>query len=271
MIDRILARATLIPGARSLWHRFPFGSLETRVQYGIFDRPHYAYGVFHAADLAKRLGVKAISVIEFGVAGGRGLIALEKIAAMVAGRFDVEIHVVGFDSGQGMPAPVDYRDLPHVWGAGFYQMDVPKLRASLSPSTELVLGPVEETARAWVPKARIGFVAFDLDYYSSTASAFQLFQGESAGRCLPRVYCYFDDTIWPVHACHNEYTGELCAIREFNQEQRDKKICPIHALRHTRAHADAWNEQMYVFHDFRHPLYGRNLMPAGEVHRQLPM
>jgi hypothetical protein len=271
MIDRILARATQIPGVRSLWRRFPVGSLDMRVRYGVFDRPHYAYGVYFAADLAKRLGLRAISVIEFGVAGGQGLLALERIADMVAKQLAIEIYVVGFDSGLGMPAPVDYRDVPHVWDTGFYKMDVPKLRAVLAPSTELVLGPIEETVPVWVPRASIGFVAFDLDYYSSTKSAFRLFQRESAGMCLPRVYCYFDDLMWPEHACHNDYIGELCAIREFNQEESDKKICPIHMLRHIRVHASPWNEMMYVFHDFRHPLYCQNLTAAGERYRQHPL
>jgi hypothetical protein len=268
MNDRILTRVTQIPGVRSLWQRFPFGSLGTRVKYGVFDRPHYAYGVYCAADQAKRLGLKAISIIEFGVAGGRGLLALERIAGLVAKQLDIQIHVIGFDSGKGMPAPVDYRDLPHVWDTGFYQMDEPKLRAALSPSTELVVGPVEATVPAWIPKASVGFVAFDLDYYSSTKSAFRLFQLASS-TCLPRTYCYFDDLMWPEHACHNDYTGELCAIREFNQEHSDKKICPIHMLRHIRLHEASWNEMMYVLHDFTHPLYCKNLTPSGELHRQI--
>jgi hypothetical protein len=271
MIDRILTRAIQIPGFRSLWQRFPFGSVATRVRYGIFDRPHYAYGVYCAADLAKRLGLEAISVIEFGVAGGRGLIALENIARIVAREIGIQIHVVGFDSGQGMPKPLDYRDLPHVWNVGYYQMDVRVLRAALSPSTELVLGPIEETVAVWLPKASVGFIAFDLDYYSSTKSAFRLFERESSNFCLPRVYCYFDDLMWPEHACHNEYIGELSAIREFNQDRDDKKICPIHMLRHMRIHEESWNEMMYVFHDFKHPLYCKNLTPAGERHRQLPL
>src|ERR1700730_9430150 len=97
--DRVLARLTTIPGILSLWCRFPLGSVDTRVRYGIFDRPHYAYGVYSAADLAKRLGLNAISVIEMGVAGGKGLLALEGIAKMVGADFGVRIHVTGFDSG----------------------------------------------------------------------------------------------------------------------------------------------------------------------------
>src|SRR5882762_4141903 len=78
--ERVLVRLTQIPGVRSLWHRFPVGSVDLRVRYGIFSRPHYAYGVYSAASLAKRLKLRGISAIEFGVAGGRGLQALESIA-----------------------------------------------------------------------------------------------------------------------------------------------------------------------------------------------
>jgi transcriptional regulator with XRE-family HTH domain len=269
--DRILSRLTQLPGARSLWERFPVGSIDTRVRYGIFERPHYAYGVYSAADLARRLGIPTISVIELGVAGGRGLLALERLAGAIGAYLGVEIRVAGFDSGKGMPPPSDYRDLAHVWGQGFYQMDVSKLKARLSPDTELILGDVADTIPAWNPKGKIGFVAFDLDYYSSTKTAFRLFQGKDAETRLPRTYCYFDDLRWPEHACHNEYIGELCAIQEFNAEHEHQKICPIHMLRYTRIHQEPWNEQMYVLHDFRHPLYCKNVTPAGEAYIQIPL
>jgi hypothetical protein len=268
--DRILARLTRIPGARSLWSRFPVGSVDTKVKYGVFDRPHYAYGVYSAADLAKRLGLNTISVVEMGVAGGRGLLALEKIAKTVGDHLGIRIHVTGFDSGQGMAAPADYRDLPHVWDKGFYKMDVSKVKARISPDTELILGQIEDTVSLWAPRGSIGFVAFDLDYYTSTKSAFSLFQNDDRTR-LPRVYCYFDDLMWPEHACHNEYTGELCAIREFNQEHEYKKLCPIHMFSHARVHPAPWNEQMYVLHDFKHPLYCKNITPSGDRHTQLPI
>lgn len=261
---------TQIPGARSLWRRFPLGSCATRVRYGIFDRPHYAYGVYAAADLGKRLGLNAISVIEFGVAGGRGLLALERIAEIVGKSTGIQIKVAGFDSGQGMPAPLDYRDLPHAWDKGFYSMDAARLRSALRPDTELVLGDLKDTLSSWVPPANVGFVAFDLDYYSSTKEALRLFEKNSESR-LPRVYCYFDDVMWPEHACHNEYIGELCAIREFNEQWEHKKLCPFHMFRHTRIHQAPWNDQIYVLHDFKHPLYCRNIMPAGAEHNQLPL
>jgi len=98
-----------------------------------------------------------------------------------------------------------------------------------------------------------------------------MFDNKDSASHLPRVYCYFDDVFWPEHACHNEYVGELAAIREFNEEHEHQKICPIHLLRHTRVHPAAWNEQMYVHHDFGHPLYTKNVTPAGDRHTQLKL
>lgn len=267
--ERLLARVTQIPGARSLWNRFPFGPVELRVRFGVFSRPHYAYGVYYAADLAKRLGLSAISVIELGVAGGRGLLALESIADVVGKDLGIDIHVAGFDSGKGMPKPLDYRDLPHVWDSGFYAMEEDKLRARLSPKTELVIGDVAGVVSGWRAPAPIGFVSFDLDYYSSTKAALSLLEPTPERPHLPRVYCYFDDIIWPERACYNEYIGELCAIREFNEEHDSLKVCPIHLLHHTLPHPYPWADAMYVFHDFRHPQYTGNITARNDASTQL--
>lgn len=204
---------------------FPLGSVGLRTEYDIWDRPHYAYGIYSAANLATTLGLSSVSVIEFGVAGGNGLRAMEEIAERVSKYFGLEIAVYGFDTGTGMPAPIDYRDLPHVWRAGFYQIEIATLRSQLR-NASLILGDVFSTTREFLAietLAPIGFVSFDLDYYSSTKHAFQIFSGAVPTR-LPRVWCYFDDIIYPERACHNQYIGELCAIREFNHEHDLQKI-----------------------------------------------
>jgi hypothetical protein len=264
---RLLAR---IPGARRVWLKLPVGGVDLRTEHDIWTRPAYAFGLYAAAELALQLRISAISAIEFGVAGGDGLVMLEQIAAQIGPRFGVKISVYGFDTGTGMPPPRDYRDLPHVWGPGFYKMDESRLRARLRHA-ELILGDVHQTVPAFLSRANpapVGFVSFDLDYYSSTKGAFRIFGGSPATR-LPRVLSYFDDTIWPLRAYYNEYTGELRAIHEFNAENMDQKICKIHALSWVRAHAAAWNEQMYVCHDFAHPLYTRLITPEGAEFRQL--
>jgi hypothetical protein len=258
-VDRLLRHATRVPEFRSLWRRHPAGSVALRTRFGIWSRPQYAYGVLAAAQQSVALGKKAISVVELGVAGGNGLLALEAISAEIGAELDIEISVWGFDSGTGMPPPRDYRDLPHVWDAGFYEMDVDSLTARLTPSTRLVLGDVAETIpMSLCEMDPLGFIAFDLDYYSSTRDAFAIFDGDTTTR-LPRVFCYFDDTIFPEWACHNEALGELLAIKEFNESNSDMALYPIHMLRWIRARAELWNEQIYVMHDFTHPDYTRNL------------
>jgi hypothetical protein len=234
-------------------------------------RPSYAYGVFQAADLAKRLKIPAISVFEFGVAGGRGLVALEKISEVIGKHFGIQIQAYGFDTGAGMPEAMDYRDLPFIWEKGFYKMDVELLRSRLK-SAKLILGNLKDTVPAFLKEkiAPIGFVGFDLDYYSSTVDALKLFQGPSEA-LLPRVYCYFDDIIWPETACHNPYIGELLAIREFNEMYEFRKLCPIHMLKDMLPHAAPWQEQTYVLHDFKHPLYAVNITPKGDAHREIPL
>lgn len=266
----MLNKFVKIPGITSLWRKFPFGSVALRTEFDIWERPHYAFGIYSASLLAKQLGITSISIIEFGVAGGRGLLCMEDYAAQFEKYFEIKINVYGFDSGKGMPPPEDYRDLPFVWQEGFYAMDPEKLKAKLKRA-KLILGDVCDTIpdfHAQAGVSPIGFVAFDLDYYSSTKRAFNIFKGIEQTR-LPRIYCYMDDIIWPERACHNEWTGELCAIREFNQENEFLKICQIHKLKWTRYKQKAWNEQIYVLHDFKHPLYSNMITPSGEKHRQL--
>jgi hypothetical protein len=266
-----LQQLARLPFFLKLWSKFPLGSLRARVDYGVFPYPHYAYGVFWAATLASRLGMERISVVEFGVAGGRGLVALEHVAAEIGNTLGVGIDVFGFDSGEGMPAPVDYRDLPHIWGTGFYRMDVDKLRSKLS-SAELVLGDVRTTVPAWIAEqhAPIGFVAFDLDYYSSTVAALQLLQGPPSTH-LPRVHCYFDDVTTNDLGCMNPYVGELLAINEFNERSSDRKLCRIELLRVHRHRWEKWQDRMFAFHNFSHPKYTQLVIPTAAAASQLPL
>ena len=256
---RLIAK---VPGALSIWHKMPVGSVDVRVRFDIWDRPAYAYGVYSAAGLARQLGLKSISAIEFGVARGEGLLALERICERVGSHFGMEIAVFGLDSGKGMPAPCDYRDLPYVWNQGFYAIDEEALRKKLRRA-RLVIGDVAKTAPELIDGPDlppVGFISFDLDYYSSTKQAFRILGGPQHTR-LPRVFCYFDDILWPERACYNEFTGELLAIREFNTEHETRKLGKLPHLKWMRAHPAAWNEQIYVFHDFQHPQYSANITP----------
>jgi hypothetical protein len=260
-----------LPFTRGLWLRFPIGSVEHKVFHGIYPYPHYAYGVYWAAFNARQLGIQRISAIEFGVAGGRGLVALEQASREIESALGVGIDVVGFDSGTGMPRPIDYRDLPHVWRQGFFPMDEAQLRSRLERAA-LVLGDVGTTVAAWVaaPHSPVGFVSFDLDFYSSTKAAFRVFESSAVGY-LPRVYCYFDDIASNNLSLVNEYVGELLAILEYNDEHAHKKLTKIEQLREARPRWEHWQDRMFAHHDFEHPLYTTQVVPGIGTNVALPL
>jgi hypothetical protein len=231
-------------------------------------RPHYTWGVLHSAYLAKMLGLKRITVIEFGVAGGNGLLALEKAAIQVEAIFRVGIDVYGFDSGRGLPRPSDYRDLPNLFAEGAYPMDVDNLKVCLKKAS-LIIGLVEETVPKFTASgpAPIGFISFDLDLYSSTKAAFQLLEADYA-YLMPRIHCYIDDI---AGFSYSEYTGVRLAISEFNQTHVMRKLSPIYGLKYyipKKYQESRWFDKIYMAHFFDHLLYTK---PDGsfsfEIHK----
>ena len=99
------------------------GSFKFRMNINALERMHYAYICYNAAKLARQLGYDRISVIEYGVARGRGLLILEEYAVEIKKLLNIQIDIYGFDSGKGLPKPKDYRDEPYKWSEGFYKMD----------------------------------------------------------------------------------------------------------------------------------------------------
>lgn len=226
---------------------------------GLPVRPNYTWCVLHAASVASRTGVPEISVLEFGVAGGNGLVALEAAAAEAERALGVAIKVHGFDTGEGMPPATDPRDAAFLMERGDFPMDQGALRGRLERA-ELVLGDVASTVPTFLESgpAPVGFVAFDLDYYSSSRDALRLFDGDSAA-LLPRVLCYFDD----IHGYPwGDSIGVRAAIREFNDGHRDRKIDAIEGMRYlidatvAGQGGERWVEALYLAHLFDHPRYG---------------
>jgi hypothetical protein len=75
------------------WLNYTFSEL-LKLTKGAY--PQYAWGVTQGAALAKVLGLPRVSVIEFGVAGGYGLLALEKISKVVERETNIGIDVFWF-------------------------------------------------------------------------------------------------------------------------------------------------------------------------------
>lgn len=219
-------------------------------------REKYLWGSLHGAHLAKSIGIDSVSLIEFGVAGGNGLIALERIGTAVEQQLGVKAAVYGFDTGTGLPPPTDVRDCPNLFTEGQYPMDVERLRSRLS-SAELVLGPVRDTIGAFLDSrpAPVAFVSFDLDLYTSTRDAFRLLEADTS-LLLPRVHCFFDDIIGFTYS---EWNGERLAIAEFNAKHEQRKISPLYGLQHfVPGHFanDIWVDTYFLAHVFDHALYG---------------
>jgi hypothetical protein len=217
--------------------------------------PNYLYGLLAAARTARAAGESEFSAIEFGVAGGTGMVQLERHALIVEQLYGVKIRTFGFDLGSGLPRSSDPRDCPFALRSGEFAMDLDQLKGRLSRS-ELLIGDVRETVVRFceTPAPPVGFVSNDLDLYSSTRASFALFGG-SAERLLPRVMLYFDDiTGYP----YTTVTGEWAAINDFNASHSDRQIGYIFGLKHSLGsyyRFAPWAESFFILHVFDHPKY----------------
>ena len=252
---------------RSRFDKFAYGELNAEL-LEIVDRthgsarPNYTWGLLQAAYLGKMLNLDRISAIEFGVAGGNGLVSLERIAPEVEKLLGVIVEVYGFDTGEGLPIPGDYRDLPHLYESNTYKMDQAALKSRLT-TAKLYLGLIEKTLAGFIDSkpAPVGFIAVDVDLYSSTVHSLRILEA-SQRMLLPRIHCYFDDLIGFSFA---DFNGERLAIHEFNEAHATRKISPIYGLRYfvPRTMADSpWVDGMFMAHILDHELYTK---PDGMV------
>lgn len=245
---------------RNRFHNFAYSDLNCKMlqimnDVGSVVRPNYTWAVLQSAYLARSLGIPRISVIEFGVAGGNGLVALEEVATQVESALGVKIDVIGFDTGEGLPRILDYRDMPNIYTAGTYKMDVDGLKKRLKRS-QLVLGNVADTLQDFLATrpAPIGFISVDVDLYTSTVDALKVLDADPS-LLLPRVQCYFDDIMGCSCA---EFLGERLAMNEFNETHANAKISPIFGLWHyvpKRYANDLWVNMIYMAHLLDHNLY----------------
>jgi len=248
---------------RKLLRLLPVGSFSARLDACAFDRPSHAFCLYNAALEAKALGHTAFTAIEFGVAGGNGLMLLCQYRDEIQRELGLTIHLIGFDAGSGLPPSTDPRDLLYTWPPGSFQMDVPKLQARLAGRVQLILGNVAETTRTLTlpADAPLGAVIFDLDYYTSTRDALTIFDQANV---LPRVWCYFDDVEGTASNALTDHLGERAAIAEFNSTRNplDAHLALAYAFKFVPP--EPWHPRIFVYHRPSHPDYNRCL--ATEPH-----
>lgn len=231
---------------------------------------HYARAVWAAAYEAKGLGLKEISVIEFGVAGGNGLVALEFHAREIGRIFGIKIQVYGFDTGEGLPEwESDYRNESYKFKEDMYKMDYSRLMEVLD-EVKLILGDIRSTSQQFweMNPAPIGAAMVDVDLYTSTVPILHMLETDHKN-VLPRIFMYFDDIFRGY-----EGVGENLAIKEFNERNRgDKSISPEGTERGFDAvltgYPVEWRvPELKICHYFSHPLYMTHFV---EMEESLPL
>ena len=181
-------------------------------------RLEYAVMMCIAAAECEAMGAKEMTVIEFGVYRGDGLLALADMCRQITDCCGLRFRLFGFDSGTGLPAPTDYRDHPEIWHAGdFKDVDYDAVRRALPDFAELIVGDFTETVPRFFSSlsagSPVGLVAIDSDLYSSATTALRLLE-QPAECLLPAVLTYFDDV--DDILTFNRRSGEALAINEFN-------------------------------------------------------
>ena len=132
---------------------------------------------------------------------------------------------------------------------GDYPMELDKLRPLLESRTKLVIGDVRDTVPAFVANALtapIGFVAIDVDFYSSTRDALKILSLPNR-KCLIRTVIYLDDVETMMY---HRFAGELLAVEEFNQVNAGVKIDRWRGIRRNRPFPEnGWYDHMWVAYD----------------------
>ncbi len=185
-------------------------------------RPHYETILLESSLEAIKLGYKEVSVLELGVAGGNGIISLEKYKKKIEKLYNIKINIYGFDYGEGMPATNNEFDLPFHWKQGDFKVDKKKLEKKINST--IIYGNIKYTVDQFLEKNPKNIIAifFDMDTYTSTYSFLNQMTKLEKYLC-PRVYCYFDDIFNPNHWI-NKHVGEILAIEKFNKESQNLKI-----------------------------------------------
>ena len=181
-------------------------------------KPHYESILYEGCLEAKKLGINQVSAIELGVAGGAGIIALEKYKKKIEKVLDINIDIYGFDTGSGLPEIETDVDLPFLWRKGLYKIDKVKLEKKIN--SKIFYGDVKNTVNDFIKinKNNICCIFFDLDLYTSTINFLNQIP-KIKDHLLPRVLCYFDDVYVPENYI-NQFNGVFKAIDEFNKNDR---------------------------------------------------
>ena len=224
-----------------------------QVKYKTF-KPHYETILLESCKEAKKLGINNVSVLELGVAGGNGIIALEKYKKSIEKYLKIKIDIYGFDTGEGMPETNLKEDLVFVFKPGQFKIDKNLIAKKIK--SKIFYGDIKNTVSEFIKlkPSKISCIFFDLDYYSSTKAFLDQINNLNE-YLLPRVLCYFDDLHVPEKYI-SSINGVPLAINEFNSTNTNYKLGASvdHILDFKFPLAKSL---VYILHDFNHPDYNK--------------
>lgn len=250
---------------------FFLGNTKLKILFDLIPRQHYALSIQRAFKTAKNDGINKIYLLEFGVGAGGGLININRLAKLISKSYDLDYEIIGFDTGSGLPQPVDYRDHPEIYSKGDYP-DLQFKELKLPPKTRMFYGDIKETLNQFIDviikkkdNSRIGFISIDVDYYSSTNSALNVLMKDQS-LYLSKVVMYFDDVL---EQTHNKFAGELLSIDEFNKSKNIyRKITPIKSLKYSRI----FRNSSYLQKIFHCHIFDSNLVDSDKkLKRQIAL
>ena len=229
-----------------------FGSYSRKIDYDLdLFRPEYCFGIKDAFENAKKENSSKILLFEFGVASGRGLYKIAEIAKELSKSYGIDYEVIGFDTGKGLPSINDYRDHPEKYRYGDFPSNGLD-KAKLPEKSFIYFGEIKNTIKDFknefnLKSGKIAFVSIDVDLYSSTVDTLELFKLDES-KYLSKVTLHIDDM---RDTDHNEYCGELLAIKEFNSLNFPRKICKMNQLANNRIFKNAhYLGRMFYVHIF---------------------
>src|SRR5260221_10063549 len=179
---------------------------------------------------------------------------MTSLAPAVQNETGVELRIVGFDTGRGLPDIQGYKDHPELWCQGDFTIeDRDALVRKLGNRAEIIWGDIADTIGPFTDSldaaAPLGFVSVDVDLYSASRTALRRLTGR-ADKYNPAISMYFDDVSFFFA---NRWAGELLAIAEFNEENVFRKIGRDRSLPGRRPlKAESWYSAMYVCHILDH-------------------
>ena len=238
-----------------------FGTLRAKERYDVLRRQPYAYGLFRATEVAKFFGKSQVTVCEFGIAAGDGLLNMAALCNLISEETKIGFRIVGFDTGEGLPEIEGYKDHPEIWSAGDFTMPSrDELVKKMDGRAEIIFGDIKDTVKPFLndlnQNAPLGFIAVDVDTYSGAKSVLRCLTGPPE-LYNPAVSIYCDDISFFFA---NDWCGELAAVREFNAENAMRKIDRDRSLPGTRpVRSRGWHQHMFICHILDHQ--ARNVTP----------